>query len=182
MMETSGGRSFVFPCLCRPVFKPPSFCERTLSTSTQGMGTECKHGIDWKGNDWTPEKGAGAHPNARFTAPARQCPIICADWEDPAGVAVNIICFGGRRATTCPLVHEAFGWDHGVFLGAQASSETTAANIGSVGELRRDPMAMKPYVSCAQIQSHQLRASSHTSPRLHPGSADTTWATTGNIG
>jgi phosphoenolpyruvate carboxykinase (GTP) len=111
----------------------------------EGMGTECKHGIDWKGNEWTPEKGVGAHPNARFTTPARQCPIICPDWEDGNGVAVNIICFGGRRATTCPLVHQAFGWDHGVFLGAQASSETTAANIGAVGELRRDPMAMKPF-------------------------------------
>jgi len=111
----------------------------------EGMGTECKHGIDWKGNDWTPEKGAGAHPNARFTTPARQCPIICADWEDGNGVAVNIFVFGGRRATTCPLVHQSFGWDHGVFLGAQASSETTAANIGAVGELRRDPMAMKPF-------------------------------------
>ena len=112
----------------------------------QGMGTECKHGIDWKGQEWTQEKGTpGAHPNARFTAPAHQCPIICADWENPAGVPVNIIVFGGRRATTCPLVFEAFGWDHGVFLGAQASSETTAANIGAVGDLRRDPMAMKPF-------------------------------------
>ena len=112
----------------------------------EGMGTECKHGVDWKGQEWTPEKGTpGAHPNARFTAPAKQCPIICADWESPAGVPVNIIVFGGRRATTCPLVFEAFGWDHGVFLGAQASSETTAANIGAVGDLRRDPMAMKPF-------------------------------------
>lgn len=112
----------------------------------EGMGIDCAHGIDWKGKEWTPAtKEKGAHPNARFTAPAKQCPIICPDWENPNGVPVDIIVFGGRRETTVPLVHEALSWDHGVFLGAQASSETTAANIGAVGALRFDPMAMQPF-------------------------------------
>jgi phosphoenolpyruvate carboxykinase (GTP) len=113
----------------------------------EGMdGAPPTHAIDWKSRDWTPDsKEPAAHPNARFTAPAAQCPVISDDWEKPEGVPIDIFIFGGRRSSVMPLVTEALNWDHGVFLGATASSETTAAVIGTVGKLRRDPFAMTPF-------------------------------------
>ena len=125
----------------------------------------------WLGEEWTPDSGKlSSHPNARFTAPASQCPVIDPDWENPAGVPISAILFGGRRPSVIPLIHQAFSWQHGTFLGSIVSSERTAAAAGKVGVLRRDPMAMLPFCgyNMGDYFGHWLSIEGKTTPDKLP--------------
>lgn len=151
----------------------------------EGMGDAPAGITDWKGQAWSSDLGTpAAHPNARFTAPAAQDPAIAPEWEDPAGVPIDAVLFGGRRASVIPLVFQSFDWEHGVFLGSIMSSETTAAAAGAVGNLRRDPFAMLPFCgyNMADYFSHWLKMGSLSSAAALPKIFYVNWFRKGDDG
>ena len=145
----------------------------------EGLDKNPPHGVcDWTGKPWDPESGAkGAHPNSRFTAPARNCPCISKEWENPEGGPLSAIIFGGRRARTAPLVYQSFDWDHGVFVGSIMASETTAAATGAVGVVRRDPMSMLPFCGydMGDYFQHWLDMGKKTDPDKLPKIFNVNW-------
>lgn len=152
----------------------------------EGIGGDTPaHLIDWKGNDWTPETGTpAAHPNSRYCTPMSQCPILAPEWDDPQGVPISAILFGARRKTTVPLVSQARDWQHGVFIGATMGSEQTAAAEGKVGAVRRDPMAMLPFIgyNAGDYMQHWIDTGKHSDESKLPKVFFVNWFRRGDDG
>ncbi|HCT77442.1 MAG TPA: phosphoenolpyruvate carboxykinase (GTP) [Micromonosporaceae bacterium] len=151
----------------------------------EGMGDPPAHLTDWHGRDWTPESGTpSSHPNSRFCTPIKQCPILAPEYDDPRGVPISAILFGGRRKTTIPLVTQSRDWNHGVFMGATLSSETTAAAVGQVGVVRRDPMAMLPFIGyhAGDYLAHWAEIGKDADPHKLPKIFQVNWFRRGEDG